>query len=1545
MSYKVTKVDPTTYEAEVLNSQDVEILSSINIADKFNTSTDFVELTYYSIDGRLVQNIPIFQNFKVEEGDSVPGTVEASNLTIDPEKDAESGGYRRGGVVLVYNFLRNLIGNKGQRQFYIGKISKDRREVLLFTNALNAKQLKQEVEDIKKSFARDDLFSEFYLNLGNNNLLISLNIKNFLVNKKSGIAIKLYEPLPQDIQIKDIAGLTIKLADTVAFSVEGEFKPEEPKGKFIRGANFTLENRDLVVRPTEELSNQDINNSDEVRESLYETISREANKKIRLSVDYSDYSNFVFFGSAEEQLRNFLLKLQTIEDSEATLNLIQNGSFVSNKDVQFYKKQIRDTLQNFSDYDRYLYFSAGPNSWPKTNTVKPYELFPSDSAQGIAFFEQQIEVAKNYDNANYNSLRYSIPRYIREDSQNSRYVLFVDMIGESFDVSWIYAKSLSDKYDADNRLDFGVAKELVKDTLENFGIKIYSSNINDEDLETSLQGKFYNNTEEDNNTFITASDIPVSSLDYQAEIYKRLYHNLPLLRQAKGTELGLRTLINSFGVPSGSLVIREFGGNEKDTTPYLGPYQEQNDKVRLDNTGSLVEGSVLSEYTSIVNLEGNYSKDILPLEVGFSPAYKVNEYLRDNITSSFDIDDYIGDPNLIYEDQYTDLMDVRMDTLNPDLATTPYGIDDFVRIVKFYDNQLFRMVRDFIPNRSADSAGIIIKSDDLYRSKISSVVPSYSNDRSFDAEIDTAFITGSDVAEMVPSTNYTQSVSTLETSSLDIIIDNELPKFNGILGGSELVVTDGELTSDNELTDGTTPTYYITPVVEQWFTSNGMTEIQYNFYKDELLIPKDGEILAFFSGSAFDTINVFGTIFTQLRNSTYRIAKKDLSGKDLGRDLKLINTLIAENTILPIQSNLTGLPVEENFPSPISSVAVTKVNSVYVDCRSNDFGRTDIYYVDSPFADSPYYNPTRETLDNSFRLVAVNSNPRTIAITPDESNLDFYDPNNPSSELITNNSLISVQSDNVFGTRIKTSRPTRTPISVSGNILIQGASNSFTYDALLVWSKEGVADPNQAILAFLDIKSGVHNVPLNFNTSTTAWPTEGELAIIVRSSGGGGDIVFSSVEIEVTQNTFVSTLGVLDALAPITENPIVPKIVNIDPNTNSIEPEQKNYLPLLGNIEDQRKSEYILDADYNASQINPTNLLTIQDGTAIKASTPDSNYTTIGYQSSRSIGKQLTSNFFNEGTTVDNFDIVWAAFTEIQSQFPLHKNAFAIKVAILSNIDNREFALTDRNLDVERQAFPIGKEANIKSTKVTADNSAVQGAQKVLKSAEKVIPVLYSEVYDENLGLFQTPSGSDTLLFADSNTTTFDPSAAYDDYSLNTSNPETEIGAINARETPLFPNLGYTGGNPDYVAFSLDNGNAIEDGTGIRATSDFNQPINIFATADLKANYRDKKRQNDDRSITISLIRRVGTVEEELDSQTITPPRGSKGDKLDINYRTLSITNVNVSNNDEFYIKFTGGRNININDIINIDFRIANSIPVSSIGSSVENYFERDTLD
>jgi hypothetical protein len=56
--------------------------------------------------------------------------------------------------------------------------------------------------------------------------------------------------------------------------------------------------------------------------------------------------------------------------------------------------------------------------------------------------------------------------------------------------------------------------------------------------------------------------------DYNKEVYKRIYHNLPYLAKTKGTIPGLRALINCFGVPDTILRISEFGGRDKDTSTY-----------------------------------------------------------------------------------------------------------------------------------------------------------------------------------------------------------------------------------------------------------------------------------------------------------------------------------------------------------------------------------------------------------------------------------------------------------------------------------------------------------------------------------------------------------------------------------------------------------------------------------------------------------------------------------------------------------------------------------------------------------------------------------------------------------------------------------------------------------------------------------------------------------------------------------------------------------------------------------------------------------------
>ena len=56
-------------------------------------------------------------------------------------------------------------------------------------------------------------------------------------------------------------------------------------------------------------------------------------------------------------------------------------------------------------------------------------------------------------------------------------ILFVDMVAQYYDNVWLYTKDVTQKYNADNRLDFGVSKELVADAIKDFGVKIISKQL------------------------------------------------------------------------------------------------------------------------------------------------------------------------------------------------------------------------------------------------------------------------------------------------------------------------------------------------------------------------------------------------------------------------------------------------------------------------------------------------------------------------------------------------------------------------------------------------------------------------------------------------------------------------------------------------------------------------------------------------------------------------------------------------------------------------------------------------------------------------------------------------------------------------------------------------------------------------------------------------------------------------------------------------------------------------------------------------------------
>jgi len=476
----------------------------------------------------------------------------------------------------------------------------------------------------------------------------------------------------------------------------------------------------------------------------------------------------------------------------------------------YYENLITGIVNNFDHYERFLYYESGSASWPKSNTTKPYINKPSSAAESITWYADEITTALQYDQTNYNSLVYSIPTFIRDDANNDNYSTFIYMIGQHFDNLWLYSKAVTDKYDGDNRLNHGISKDLVGEALKNFGVKLYTSNKSIEDLFTTYVGQSYQSGSEVINYYITgsltgsnASIQPTSYDDYQKEVQKRLYHNLPFLLKSKGTEKGLRALINCFGIPSDILKIKIYGGRNVNERPFFGDYQYYTsslDKIRLDHTGSIVTGSTLSGNTSIVKRDPKYTDDLHNIEVGFSPTDNIDAYIISRSAATFNIDDYIGDPRDQTSGSYSGLYDLAQTVTSGSVVSGSYDLQDYVRLIKFFDNTIFKTIKDFIPARVVADTGIIIKPNLLNRSKAKSVAVSVTQPE-YSGSVDTAFISGSHGNSFGRDDRYTTSWTGVEQTPLGLTNgpqhSHEEPKFNGEFSGSNVQVSNGELNEAN----------------------------------------------------------------------------------------------------------------------------------------------------------------------------------------------------------------------------------------------------------------------------------------------------------------------------------------------------------------------------------------------------------------------------------------------------------------------------------------------------------------------------------------------------------------------------------------------------------------------------------------------------------------------------------------------------------------------------------------------------------------------------
>jgi len=290
-----------------------------------------------------------------------------------------------------------------------------------------------------------------------------------------------------------------------------------------------------------------------------------------LNIDFTDYNNFVYYGSAAMRLAAFREKLKSLELID--INRIQflssstyspNSSsagflFVQEKAAE-YAKEKENIIRAFDRYEQYLYFTpSGSNSpytasafyadngyeynelayWPKDASGSIYLTYhPSSSA----WYETQSLIAQRFDEFNENNVINTIPMHVREDDNSSAYITFVAMIGHFFDTIKPYVDQFPYIHSRNLNPNTELSKDLISEIAESVGFTLPTLNST-YDLTDNILGSI--------------EETP--RRDLTAEIYKRLLHNLPFFAKAKGTKTSLDALLKTFGITPQLISVRETG--------------------------------------------------------------------------------------------------------------------------------------------------------------------------------------------------------------------------------------------------------------------------------------------------------------------------------------------------------------------------------------------------------------------------------------------------------------------------------------------------------------------------------------------------------------------------------------------------------------------------------------------------------------------------------------------------------------------------------------------------------------------------------------------------------------------------------------------------------------------------------------------------------------------------------------------------------------------------------------------------------------------------
>lgn len=614
-----SNIQQLSVNSNILPEQATSFVKTITQIKSFGVDGDYIEMNIYDLNNKFLFQVSPFLNFKIPPSSLSEDGQLTKDLDFSPDIDLNNLNITVGNFITEYNILRPKIINTNNKIFFIKEISSDRTELRISTNNITYNDiLENSVLSYIDEIQSLGYFKEFYINIGNGVLIPAINIALDNNTSPPTVLIKLLNPLPLDIVLLTPLSISEKISNTQKFQVS--FTPDviEEKIPSLRSANFDIELDNVRANPTQYFSLDQITDSkSSINSQLQSLLGLVSSSQFSINIDYTDLTNFVHYSSAVNRLNGFKYKLNLIETyTAASSSAAIFTTAAAQQDAQNYKNQLNGVIQSFDGYEKFLYYESSSFAWPKQNSVKPYINYPSTSSQGLQWYSGSYDSASLYDINNQNYLIYALPTYINEDSSNNNLFKYVSSIGLMFDEIWLYTKAITDLYQSKNNLTKGISKDLVYFALQSMGVNVYP----DQDGENIFQylygvtpdGKYLPNTGS-YETLVTASQYSIPGQDQEKGIYKRLYHNLPLLLKSKGTNRFIQYLNTIFGIPPTIMGYTEYGGVDKSTVTT--EYEFDRFTYGLNITGSNTI-TIPWNYTSqSFNRTGN--NDIVPNGIKF----------------------------------------------------------------------------------------------------------------------------------------------------------------------------------------------------------------------------------------------------------------------------------------------------------------------------------------------------------------------------------------------------------------------------------------------------------------------------------------------------------------------------------------------------------------------------------------------------------------------------------------------------------------------------------------------------------------------------------------------------------------------------------------------------------------------------------------------------------------------------------------------------------------------------------------------------------------